>query len=59
MSINKAKEFVEYLKTNPDVAEKMSGFTLDELKNAIEDHIKKDPSLNNWDDFVSTVGDGY
>jgi len=34
MSIDKAKEFLKFLQENPDVAERMQGFTLEELQEA-------------------------
>jgi len=36
MSVDKAKDFLTYLMDNPDVAEKMKGFTHGELKQAAE-----------------------
>jgi len=54
MSKQKAKEFLEYLTDNPEVAEKMSGFTLDELKEAVEDLIKN-KVYSDWDDVVDNT----
>jgi DNA-binding transcriptional MerR regulator len=50
MSKDKAKEFLLYLKKHPKVAEKMKGFTLEEIKEALEDlknegKIKEDDEL--------------
>jgi hypothetical protein len=48
MAMQKATEFVNYLAEHPEVASKMQGFTLDELKkaaaHAVEEH-KKSGSL--------------
>ena len=57
MSKQKAKEFLEYLTDNPEVAEKMSGFTLDELKEAVDELIKKG-DYHDWDHFMQG-GDAY
>lgn len=37
MSKEKAKEFIKYLIDNPEVAEKMKGFTQEHLKDAAEE----------------------
>ncbi len=41
MSIEKAKGFLEHLVENPDLQKKMSGFSQNELKEAV-DQLKKD-----------------
>ena len=37
MSIEKAKEFLSYLAQNQEAREKMQGFTLDELREAVKE----------------------
>ena len=37
MSKEKAKEFIKYLIDNPEVTEKMKGFTQEDLKDAAEE----------------------
>jgi hypothetical protein len=37
MSKQKAREFLEYLQKNPELLDKMKGFTMDELKEAGEE----------------------
>jgi len=37
MSKEKAKEFLEHLKNNPELMEKMKGFTGEEFKEAVEE----------------------
>jgi hypothetical protein len=37
MSIENAQDFLEYVGNNPDLAEKLKGFTIDELKQAVNE----------------------
>ncbi|NIM10493.1 MAG: hypothetical protein GTO45_00745 [Candidatus Aminicenantes bacterium] len=46
MAKEKAKEFIKFLKDNPEVVEKMKGFTPDELKDAAEDLKKEGEDLS-------------
>ncbi len=63
MSIEKAKGFVEILKADPELQKKLSGFTLDELKQVMEDMKKSgelsDTDLDNVAGGVSVFGYGF
>ena len=50
MSKEKAKDFLKYLKDNPDVADKMKGFTLEEFKEAADEY-KAELSSQGEEDF--------
>jgi hypothetical protein len=51
MSKEKAKEFVEHLKKNPELVEKMKGFTQEDLKDAI-DEMKTDGSVSDSEEIL-------
>ena len=51
MAKEKAKEFLEYMQNNPDVIEKMKGFTLEELNEAHEE-MKNEGSIQEDDELV-------
>ncbi|MDP4147521.1 MAG: Nif11-like leader peptide family natural product precursor [Bacillota bacterium] len=37
MSVENAKDFLDYVGNNPELAEKLKGFTIDELKQAVNE----------------------
>lgn len=37
MSLQNAREFLDYVSNNPQLAEKFRGFTLEELRQAVEE----------------------
>ena len=37
MSVENAKDFLEYVNTNSELAEKLKGFTIDELKQVVNE----------------------
>lgn len=37
MSSQNAREFLDYVGKNPELAEKLKGFTIDELRQAVEE----------------------
>ncbi len=63
MSLEKAKGFVEILKVDPELQKKLSGFTLDELKQVMDDMKKSgelsDTDLDNVAGGVSVFGYGF
>jgi hypothetical protein len=46
MSVEKAKELLQFLIKNPDITEKMKGFTHEELKEAAEELKKEGKKLD-------------
>ncbi|MDP4178194.1 MAG: Nif11-like leader peptide family natural product precursor [Bacillota bacterium] len=37
MSVESAKDFLKYVENNPEIAEKLKNFTIDELKQAVNE----------------------
>lgn len=46
MSVENAKDFLEYVNTNSELAEKLKGFTIDELKQVVNESKISDAQKN-------------
>lgn len=53
MSVEKAKELLLFLNKNPELTEKMKGFTFEELKEAAEELKKEGKNLDFIDSFLA------
>ncbi len=55
MGKDKAKAFVQHLLDNPDLKDKMKGFTQEDLKEAVDEMVK-DGKVQKDDELVCQVG---